>query len=115
MSGRPPMPRWVVCWDSTEWPATGTPDLAAFAYTNGTGIDMAGIRETNASMKAWRDAAMAWCDGARYTFAEWLTARDAATGTSPDTCAAVALLEDGRAVCLPAVAVSEPEPVGGGG
>lgn len=113
MSTRAPMPRWVVAWDSTEWPATGSPELAAFAYTNGTGIDQAGIRATNASMKAWREAAMAWCDGAGYTFAEWLLGRDVATGTSVQGCAEV-VLEDGRAICIPAAAVSVPKPVGGG-
>ena len=102
---RPPIPRWALVWTASDWQATGSDRLAAFAYDRTTGADMAGIRATNASLAAWRECALEWAHAAGYTFGELHTARDLATGTTADTCAAVALLEDGRAVAIPAASL----------
>lgn len=107
---RPPIPRWCLVWTASDWQATGSDRLAAFAYDRTTGADMAGIRATNASLAAWRECALEWAHAAGYTFAELHTARDLATGTTPDTCAAVALLEDGRAIALPEAAIQGEPP-----
>ena len=111
---RPPFPRWTLVWNASDWPATSSDNLAAFAvdpFTGaGTGVDIQGIRETNASMSAWRECAMAWTRGAGYTFAELHTAREIATGTTAEACAAVALLEDGRAIALPEAALQGEPP-----
>ena len=104
---RPPIPRWCLVWTASDWQATGSDRLAAFAYDRTTGADLAGIRATNASLAAWRECALEWARAAGYTFGELHTARDLATGTTADTCAAVALLEDGRPVAIPAASLED--------
>lgn len=102
---RPPIPRWALVWTATDWTATGSDRHPAFAYARSDGHDLAAIRATNASMTAWRECAHAWCEAAGYTFAEHFAAREVATGTTEDTCAAVAFTSDGRPVCIPAAAM----------
>lgn len=102
---RPPFPRWTLVWTAADWQVTGSDTLAAFAYDRTTGADMAGIRATNESMSRWRECAMAWTRGAGYDFGELHLAREVASGTTPESCAAVAILEDGRAIALPEAAL----------
>ena len=107
---RPPFPRWTLVWTAADWQAPASDTLAAFAYDRTTGADMAGIRATNESMSRWRECAMAWTRAAGYDFGELHLAREVASGTTPESCAAVAILDDGRAIALPEAALQGEPP-----
>ena len=104
---RPPFPRWTLVWTAADWQAPSSDALAAFTYDRTTGADAQGIRATNASMSAWRECAMAWTRAAGYDYGHLHAAREIATGTTPESCAAVAVLEDGRAVAIPAASLED--------
>ena len=103
---RPPFPRWTLVWTASDWEATAPDTLAPFTHEQTAGADMAAIRRTNASMSMWRECAMAWARVVGYDYGHLHLAREVATGTTPDSCAAVAILEDGRAVAIPAAALA---------
>lgn len=100
---RPVIPRWVCLW--TYGPATERPggDTAPFVYaTPSTDTDRRLIRDAVTAQRDWHDMALRWITGNGYTYADWMTAREAAQGLTRAECAGVVITDQGQAVVITA-------------